>query len=134
MSDAGGRNSGCSLARVSAVSWRKFFFLLIILAVSGARNYTHDDIDSPVFPSSFPANNFDENGTYHKHIPRNIWIAVRNISDGRPVHLIAFAKKNINWTMNYCDNDMKDEFMDTVFANTSLLWAYHIINPLLGTS
>jgi mannosyltransferase OCH1-like enzyme len=31
-------------------------------------------------------------------------------------------------------NEEKDHFMNTVFANTSLLWAYHAIHPQAGAA
>ena len=69
-----------------------------------------------------------------KHIPQNIYIAVRNINDSRPNHLGPFAQKNSNWSIHFCDNANKNHFMQTVFANTSTLWAYEVLNPQIGTS
>ena len=116
----------------------RFYFthvLLFLLAFKSCttKNYSIDDYDSPVFPSMLPYLPNNGTGIYRKEIPRHIWIAVRNISDGRPTHLLEFAKRNSNWTIHYCDNDEKDLFMDTVFQNTSLLWAYNILNPVIGS-
>ena len=109
--------------------------LLFLLAFKSyaTKNYSIDDYNSPVFPTVLPYLPYNGTGLYKKEIPQHIWIAVRNISDGRPTHLLEFAKRNSNWTIHYCDNDEKDSFMDTVFQNTSLLWAYNILNPLIGS-
>ena len=69
-----------------------------------------------------------------KYIPQNLWIACRNRSDAKPLHHKAFQLKNANWTFHYQDNLAKDEFMQTHFANTSILWAYNILNPAIGCS
>ena len=71
---------------------------------------------------------------WNKSIPRLVWVAVRNTSDARPVHTAIFMKKNMDWSFNICGNDEKDYFMYKHFNNTSILWAYHILNPLLGTA
>ena len=112
-----------------------FIYMLLFQLAKNSRanrNYSIDDYYSPVFPTVFPILPNHEVGSYDKHIPRHIWIAVRNISDGRPSHLLEFARRNSNWTTHYCDNDEKDAFMDRVYQNTSLLWAYNIVNPLIG--
>ena len=36
--------------------------------------------------------------------------------------------------MNVCDNKCKDTFMNRTFADTSILWAYNAINPLVGAA
>lgn len=75
-------------------------------------------------------------------IPKIVWIAVRNLSEPLPQHFHdrntpkglaqGFISRNQNWTINFCDNAAKDDFMREVFANTSILWAYSILNPLIG--
>lgn len=67
-------------------------------------------------------------------IPRNVWIAVKNSSDSRPAHTPAFMARNPNWTFHFCGNEEKDDFMRTYYANTSILWAYNILNPAIGCS
>eukprot|EP01039_Chlorochromonas_danica_P001749 gene1749-1910_t len=72
-----------------------------------------------------------------KYIPRTAWIAVRNKSEERAIHMTApdgFLARNPTWQIHFCGNEEKDEFMNTVYQNTSLLWAYHILNPLIGTA
>jgi hypothetical protein len=72
-----------------------------------------------------------------KFIPRNAWIAIRNVSDEKPAHMTGengFINRNKNWKINFCDNDIKDSFMESNFAGSSILWAYNILNPAIGTS
>lgn len=68
-----------------------------------------------------------------KHIPRNIFIAVRSMSDIAG-HIWDFSKRNPLWHLNLCDNACKDEFMLKVYSGTGFWWAYHIINPEIGTA
>ena len=42
--------------------------------------------------------------------------------------------QNGNWTVHFQGNTEKDAFMETYFANTSTLWAYHVLNPAIGTA
>jgi mannosyltransferase OCH1-like enzyme len=95
----------------------------------------YNGFDLPLLPASFP-NLLESNTTYmpSKYIPSNIWIAVRNVSDVRPNHLKGFVQRNSNWTLHYAGNAEKDEFMTKFFFNTSTLWAYNLLNPLLGTA
>jgi Glycosyltransferase sugar-binding region containing DXD motif len=73
----------------------------------------------------------------HRHeldFPRYIWIAVKDRSDPLPNHLFTTFRRNPSWTVYVCDNACKDYFMSTFFANTSILWAYNAINPLVGAA
>lgn len=72
-----------------------------------------------------------------KYIPRSAWIAVRNVSDIKPNHMLGpngFIQRNSNWYIHFCDNEMKDSFMEKNYAGSSILWAYNILNPAIGTS
>eukprot|EP01036_Dinobryon_divergens_P028859 gene28859-37868_t len=96
--------------------------------------------DLPVFPDFLPSvpqnqvHNSTTLGTEKKRIPYNIWIAVRQSTDVMPKHLHEFLMRNKHWSVNIVSNDMKDAFMNATFANTSLLWAYHAINPICGAA
>ena len=120
--------------------------------------------DLPVFPDYLPSVPRDQVNnatisTVKKRIPYNIWIAVRQRSyifvcttarslhpinyysffspssiDVMPKHLHEFLTRNKHWSVNIVSNDMKDAFMNATFANTSLLWAYHAINPICGAA
>jgi hypothetical protein len=98
-------------------------------------NPWHQGHDAPLFPASNilkAARDIKTNAS--NTIPKKVWIAVRNISDSRPAHLDGFVKRNPAWQVIYCDNNCKDDFMRTAFANTSILWAYNILNPMIGTA
>ena len=53
---------------------------------------------------------------YSKHIPRKIWMAVKDVKDELPGHITAFFKRNVEWEQHVCDNDCKDSFMNSTFA------------------
>ena len=69
-----------------------------------------------------------------KYVPRHLWVAVRNLEDGLNYQQPALFERNSNWELHICSNDVKDEFMNNTFANTSLLWAYHMISPMAGAA
>ncbi len=45
-----------------------------------------------------------------------------------------FFNRNSNWEVHICDNQCKDSFINTTFADTSINWAYNVINPLIGAA
>ena len=90
------------------------------------------DYDLPVLPTKFPILNVE--AQYSKLIPRKIWIAVKDRKDELPGHLKTFFSRNAEWQINVCDNTCKDQFMNTTFAGSSILWAYNMINPQIGAS
>ncbi len=77
------------------------------------------------------------NTTTGKFIPRHCWIAVRNASDPLPHHYLGsngFLARNPLWEVHFCGNEEKDAFMNRYYQNTSVLWAYEILNPQIGTA
>ena len=85
---------------VNMAHFRIYFIhvLLFLLAFKSyaTKNYSIDDYNSPVFPTVLPYLPYNGTGLYKKLIPQHIWIAVRNISDGRPTHLLEFAKVSLS--------------------------------------
>lgn len=71
---------------------------------------------------------------YNKKIPRHIWIAVKDYRDRMPDHMYRFLDRNPQWDVHICDNRCKDLFMNRTMHNTSLLWMYHLINPVIGAA
>lgn len=72
-----------------------------------------------------------------KYIPQIGWIAVRNASEERAAHMLGptgFVARNSKWKIHFCGNEEKDEFMNTVYNRTSILWAYNVLNPIIGTA
>jgi len=74
------------------------------------------------------------NTTATKFIPQIVHIAMRNKSHAVPTHHAELKLRNPNWEFRYSDNADKDRFMEKHFANTSLLWAYSLLNPEIGAS
>ena len=53
-----------------------------------------------------------------KHIPRILWLAVKNSSEELPSHMLELFARNKDWQVNIVGNEDKDRFIDTVFSNT----------------
>lgn len=87
----------------------------------------------PLIPTSLPEVALFNEST-QRHIPQRLWIAVKDRQDPLPGHWQEFFQRNSQWSVTICDNRCKDEFMETVFKNTSLYHAYHMINPLVGAA
>jgi mannosyltransferase OCH1-like enzyme len=96
----------------------------------------------PLLPASLPEtqpeyfyyNSTLANTKVRKFIPRILWVAVKHREDSLPQHFQEMIKQNGDWIINICDNQCKDEFMNTVFANTSVTAAYNLINPVAYAS
>lgn len=112
--------------------WLLVFGFLIMKAAST------EQYDLPVIPPSITSLGAPKrDSSTGKYIPQRAWIAVRNVSDNRPSHMegpTGFVARNSNWKINFCDNDAKDKFMEENYAGSSILWAYNILNPVIGTS
>ena len=70
-------------------------------------------------------------------IPRVFWITMKNVSKNYqdlPDYTRHYLDYHEEWKSVIADDDDADEFMRTVFSNTSLLWAYETLNPLLGAA
>lgn len=109
-------------------------------AAASHRRHSYEDL--PLIPSDLRALVESQranklNATTNKYIPSKVWIAVRNISDVKPGHYLGpkgFLERNKDWEINFCGNAEKDLFMRTYFMDTSVLWAYNILNPQIGTA
>lgn len=82
--------------------------------------------DLDVIPATLPPVAIAAN--YNKHVPRKIWMAVKDIKDNLPGHIQAFLKKNSLWEANICDNDCKDKFMNSTFAGTDAIHSPYYVN------
>ena len=87
----------------------------------------------PVLPSQAPRK-FQDNVTNSKLIPQDIWVAVVNKSEELSYQMKPLFERNPKWRVHIEGNPEKDSFMNTVFAGTSLLWAYDMINPACGAA
>lgn len=117
------------------------FILLIFILCSVCLISSSPPYDLDVLPSqlqeSIRAKADLRDPITNKFIPRNVWIAVRNSSDEPAAHMLGpkgFIARNANWTVHFCGNEEKDAFMYNNFGNSSFLWAYDILNPLIGTA
>lgn len=103
------------LAFLGSVIW--FALLLAENLASGSSDIPPYDL--PVLPKALPEHS-KPNSTYDKFVPRKIWVAVKDIKDELPGHLKAFFQRNEKWDATICDNDCKDQFMNTTFAGESV--------------
>jgi hypothetical protein len=87
----------------------------------------------PALPSNPPPPKLGNTVT-DKKIPKHLWMAVRVIEKELNYQLPSLFERNKGWDIHIVSNEMKDEFMNTTFANTSLLWAYHMIHPIAGAA
>ncbi len=92
-------------------------FILITFITSNIHNDNHTHTTEPYY---LPVLNHKlikhaelvahkTNTTSNKYIPHNVWIATKNSSD-LPKHMLGsegFVSRNSNWTIHFCDNDMK---------------------------
>ena len=107
---------------------------IVLVVISLHLSWQADPWDLPVVPNSPPDPLSLNKNTNGKNIPRNLWIAVKNLTEGMNYQMPDLFKRNPDWKVHICSNEMKDEFMDKYFAGTSLLWAYHLINPIAGAA
>lgn len=100
-----------------------------------------NDWKLPIFPSTPPSKEYisrpyEKNITlsHDKLVPRHLWIAVRNRSEELNVQMPGLFDRNPHWFVHIDGNEEKDLFMNETFANTSLLWAYHILSSQVGAA
>jgi mannosyltransferase OCH1-like enzyme len=142
-----GRN--CS----SGIPWNCLSFFLLLVCFIHVRIINCDDDISlypmgytyPVFPTATfleetrlettimcnSAMNVTANGD---KIPHHLWIAVKDNATSylQWPNIRDEIALNPTWSIHICDNNDKDSFMEKFFMNTSLLWAYSNINPVIA--
>ena len=109
------------------------FIFFLSLSFTLVSCYSHDPhwYKRPLFPSTLPDTNVEYFYTLSsgltlssdissvnlvkKLIPRILWVAVKDRNDPLPAHFNELIKKN--------------DFMSTVFGNTSLEAMYNLVNP-----
>lgn len=108
---------------------------LFLIAVS------HGDVDPwnlPVLPATLPDYHFMLENSLGKHIPRHMWMGFKTIPkpEERSTYLTTVLERaaKANWTIHLMDDKSTDDFMDKYFANTSINWAYRMINPEIGAA
>ena len=78
-----------------------------------------------------------ESSSMVTQIPKIIWLTMKNSTENYhdlPENIQIVLDQNPKWMSVIADDKLALEFMQKVYANTSLLWAYESINPLLGAS
>jgi len=91
-----------------------------------------------VFPNGLPhphsLANLSTTNNNGKLIPRHLWVAIRDADDMLNYQIPLLFDRNKGWEVHVTSNKEKDEFMNVVFANTSILWAYHALHPEAGAA
>lgn len=95
--------------------------------------------DLPILPENFVDLISDGINEFHytiaadKKIPRNLWMGFREVPPkNRMYPHVTKMTSNLaksNWSVNFFGDSQIDGFMRRYYANTSLLWAYELINP-----
>jgi hypothetical protein len=128
---------------------RNFLSFLLILICFIHVNIVDCDDDMgytfPVFPtSSFLEKTRSETttmcnstlnvATSGDKIPHHLWIAVKDNATSylQWPNIRDEIALNPAWSIHICDNNDKDSFMEKFFVNTSLIWAYSNINPVIA--
>ena len=64
-------------------------------------------------------------------IPFQAWIKLRTKEARNEQNLQEIVRNNQDFEFNFMDDESMDAFMDKNFKNTSTLWAYKSVNPVL---
>ena len=78
-----------------------------------------------------------ENSQAATQIPKIIWLTMKNLPDDYhdlPENVQIVLDQNSKWGSVIADDKLALEFMQKIYPNTSLLWAYESINPVLGAA
>ncbi len=115
------------------------FLLLVFLFLCLYLGRLHSDVapyDLPPLPSD--RSNLPE---IHKvalpnetNIPRNFWMTMKTVPDSYEkldYNIQEVIKNNPDWMIHLINDTEMYRFMNLTFANTSLLWAFYQIHPLL---
>jgi mannosyltransferase OCH1-like enzyme len=121
-----------------------FFVLLIGIAVV-TQGGSQNGYDLPVLP---PAAQIAASlgklpelyrgilsATFIGSIPKIFWVTMKDISPNNIApHIKRVFEHHQSWKAIVADDSSAEAFMRIVYANTSLLWAYDMINPSLGAA
>ncbi|KAJ1437647.1 hypothetical protein B484DRAFT_445043 [Ochromonadaceae sp. CCMP2298] len=117
----------------SARTVHAFMLIASILLAAANTSSQTDPWDLPVVRDNLPEDQLGQK-VEGKHIPRNLWIAVRNQSEELNFQMPGLFARNKGWKVHISSNEVKDEFMNKYFTGTSLLWAYNMISPAAGAA
>ena len=75
------------------------------------------------------------NASENHRIPKQIWITTdKNSTRLKAINSMYTINEKRNWRTNFVTYHEQNEYMTQYFHNTSLLWAYQLINPKLGVA
>ena len=76
-------------------------------------------------------------------IPKIFWVTMKHVQTGlnhreqlyeSQPWIAETCERNPTWTFHMVDDERMNRFFAIVFANTSTLWAFQMINPALGAT
>jgi hypothetical protein len=89
--------------------------------------------DSPPFATAVGTLSTLTNGTGSATtIPKMFWVTMKHIH--KHPNIAHVSTEHAQWAMNIVDDVQMNRFFETVYANTSVLWAYKMLNPVLGAA
>ena len=114
-------------------------------------NVIKQSVDGTTSPDPVSANATKNNAALDKHesnskkgayvtlrngqqIPRILWIAMTDVSEGLNYQLPELFNRNPTWSVQICDNKCKDAFMDKYFKGTAFYWAYDVVSRDCGAA
>jgi hypothetical protein len=124
------------------------FLVLIAFSIPVIRSVLHDLIEQefnnpdqpwnyPLLPTHSMVETFrlknELNVSIHS-ISKNVWMTLKEIPEKLPENIAKLITMNKDWQFHLLDDEAATEFMNDHFTNTSILWAYNLINPALGAS
>ena len=65
-------------------------------------------------------------------IPKMFWVTMKHVH--KLQHIAQVSERHPKWVLNVIDDDHMNRFFETIYANTSVLWAFRMINPSLGAA
>jgi hypothetical protein len=121
------------------------YFLLLFLSFNAVHCITDDSIDiefnNPLQPWNYPLlptqsavekfRTMNELNVSTSLISKNVWMTLKEVPETLPENIAKLIATNTDWQFHILDDKAVTSFMNDHFANTSILWAYNLINPML---
>jgi hypothetical protein len=110
----------------------------VIAAANAAAPPPDTNASSKILPETATAAN-SQKGSYAnlrkgQQIPRILWIAMTDISEGLNYQLPELFNRNPTWSVQICDNKCKNAFMDKYFKGSAFYWAYSTLSDDCGAA
>jgi mannosyltransferase OCH1-like enzyme len=78
--------------------------------------------------------NPEVNDSPKQTIPKTIWLTMKRFPHPLPKHITTFQNLNPDFTFQFINDSSMQQFMETTFPDTSLLWAFNLIHPKVGAA